>query len=559
MPMLSVRRSILVFALAALALIGCGGEEPEAPKAGVAQKDAPAGPAAASAGEPVTGGRIVEPLLGEPSNLISILATDGSSHDVSANIFVGLLRYDKNLAIECEAAESYEVLEDGKLLKFKLREDIRWTDGQPLTAEDVEYTYNVLVDPKTPSAYQENYKQVRSFTVTGPYTFEIRYEQPLARALNSWMTHILPKHLLKDQDLTTTDFARKPVGAGAYVLKDWTQGSSLTLDVNPDYFEGRANIDRLVYKIIPDQSTQFLELKAGNVDSMGLTPKQYLFQTKGRDWEQNYNKYKYLASGYTYLGYNLERSMFRDVRVRRALTMAIDKQEIVDGVLLGLGQPAMSPYKPGTWVFNDQLKPYGYDPDKAKALLAEAGWTDSDNDGLLDKDGQPFAFTILTNQGNDQRIKAGTIIQQRLAKIGVKVEIRIVEWAAFIKEFVNKGDFDAIILGWNIIPDPDIYSVWHSSAFSPKGLNHTHYANAELDELLDKGRHLLKEEDRKPIYDRVQEILHEDQPYTFLFYSESLPIVQARFKGIEPAPAGIGHNFIRWWVPKADQRFSLQQ
>ena len=235
---------------------------------------------------------------------------------------------------------------------------------------------------------------------------------------------------------------------------------------------------------------------------------------------------------------------------------AIDKDELVAGVLFGLGKPGIGPYKPGTWQFNESLTPYGFDPARARELLAEAGWTDSDGDGVLDKDGKPFAFSIMTNQGNEQRIKAATIIQQRLKEIGLKVDIRTVEWAAFINEFVNKGDFDAIILGWNILPDPDIYTVWHSSRSVPVGLNHTSYKNEELDALLQKGRHMLDQAARKPIYDRVQEILHEQQPYCFLYYAMATPIVHARFQGIEPAPAGIGHNLIRWWVPEDLQRYS---
>lgn len=550
----------LVFAFVLAA--GCGGSEPEGESTakGAAAGQQAEAPAESQAEEtPVTGGRYIAPLLGEPINLISILATDNSSSTVSSDIFTRLLKYNENLEIVPVAAESYQVLEDGKLLKFTLRQDIRWTDGKPLTAADVEFTYNMIVDPKTPSAYQENYKQVQSFTVTGPYSFEIRYEKPLARALSSWMIDILPKHLLEGQDIATTDFSRHPVGAGPYVFKSWTPGSRMVLEANPDYFEGRPYIDQIIYRVIPDQSTQFLELKAGKVDYMGLTPKQYKLQTSGAFWNENFNKYTYLGNGYTYLGYNLKRAMFKDVRVRRALTHAIDRRELVDGVLLGLGRPAAVPYTPGTWVYNDRIKPYAYDPAKAKELLAQVGWTDTDGDGVLDKDGHPFEFTILTNQGNEQRIKTGTIIQQRLAQIGVRVKVRTVEWAAFIQEFVNKGEFDAIILGWSIIPDPDQYAIWHSSKFAPNGLNHTFYSNPEVDDLLEKGRRLLDQKDRKPIYDRVQEILHEDQPYTFLFYQQALPIVHARVRGIKPAPTGIGYNFIRWWIPKDQQRFSLQQ
>jgi peptide/nickel transport system substrate-binding protein len=301
----------------------------------------------------------------------------------------------------------------------------------------------------------------------------------------------------------------------------------------------------------------FLELKAGNLDMMGLSPQQFLFQTKGQFWEHNFNKYKYLSFSYTYLGYNLEHPLFKNVKVRQALAHAINKEEIVKGVLLGQGVPTIGPYKPGTWVYNKKIRDYSYNPELAKKMLAEEGWVDHDGDGIIDKDGRPFAFTILTNQGNDLRVKAATIIQYRLGKIGIKVKIRTVEWATFIQEFVHKRRFEALILGWNVVQDPDIYDVWHSSRAISGGLNFIGYKNKEVDDLLEKGRRTFDQEKRKAIYDRLQQILHRDQPYCFLYVPMSLPIVNSRFQGIESAPAGITHNFIRWWVFKRS-KFNVQ-
>jgi peptide/nickel transport system substrate-binding protein len=532
----------LAFAILCLAaLAACrGGENP----------GDTAGNYSADPGPVSHGGRIVEAMLGEPDNLIPPLSSSGASHQVSELIYVAPLRYNKNLELEAWAAESFEVLEEGRLLRFKLREDIRWFDGEPLTADDVEFTYQLMIDPETPTPYAEDYLAVASFNKTGRYAFEVRYDQPFARALVTWAHAILPEHALKGQDLLTTPLSRDPLGAGPYKLKQWDAGNKLVLTANHDYFLGRPHIEEVVLRIIPDQATQFLELKAGNLDIMDLTPQQHLIQTVGEFWENNYNKYKYLSFGYTYLGFNLRRKKFQDVRVRRAFSYAIDKDELVKGVLLGLGEPALGPYKPGTWVYNDELEPYGYQPDKARALLAEAGWTDSDGDGIRDKDGEPFEFAILTNQGNNQRIKTATIIQRRLADVGIKAHVRTIEWAAFLKEFINKGRFDAALLGWNILQDPDLYDVWHSSKAEPGGLNFIAYKNAELDALLEEGRRTVERPVREKIYRRVQEILHQDQPYVFLFVPDALPIVQARVQNIHPAPAGISYNFTEWWIPK---------
>ncbi len=512
-----------------------------------------------ASGPPEYGGRFVEPMLGDASNMISMLTSDSGSHAIAKKIYVAPLRYNRNIELVPWAAESFEVLEDGKLLRFRLRKDIRWTDGKPFTARDVEFTYRMMIDPKTPTAYSDDYLAVKEFRRTGEYSFDVIYDKVYARALVTWALEIYPEHLLKGEDLTNTGFSREPVGAGPYKLATWESGRKLVLTANEDYFEGRPYIDQLVYTVVPDLGTQFLELKAGNVDTMALTPKQCLFQTNGPEWKKNFNKFKFLSFSYTFLGYNLRHPLFQDKRVRQALTLSINKEEIVRGVLFGLGMPAIGTYNPETWVYNDKLTPYGYDPERARRLLREAGWADTDGDGLLDKDGKSFAFTILTNQGNEQRIKSATIIQHRLKDVGIKVEVRTVEWAAFIQEFVTPGRFDAVLLGWNVTQDPDNYVVWHSTMTSPKGLNFISYANAELDELLVQGRQTLGQAKRKKIYDRIQEILHDEQPYTFLYVPYALPIVQARVKNIQEAPAGIDYNQDRWWIPKPLQRFSLAQ
>lgn len=537
--------------VAVLALCGCKGQE-ERPAGQGENKAVPAAqPSAPSAAPPMAtapGGRIVEATIGEPSNLIPHLSSDASSSEVSSLIYVAPLKYDKNIELVPSAARSFEVLEEGRLLRFALREDVRWHDGKPVTAEDVEFTYRLMIDPNTPTAYAEDYKAIQEFKVTGPYSFEVRYDKPFARALVTWAGAILPKHALSGQDLLKTKYIREPLGAGPYKLKEWVPGARLTLVANDDYFEGRPFIDEVVYRVIPDQATQFLELKAGNLDMMGLTPQQFLHQTKGADWDGRFRKYQYLSFGYTYLGYNLKNPLFADKRVRQALSLAIDTREIVQGVLLGLGQPAVGPYKPGTWPCNEKLGPLPFDPAKARELLAAAGWTGKNEQGVLVKDGRPFEFTILTNQGNDQRVKTATIIQNRLKDVGVAVKIRTVEWAAFLKEFIDKGNFEAIVMGWTITQDPDSYDVWHSSKAVPGGLNFIGYKNPEVDALLEKGRRLLRPEERKPVYDRLQEILREEAPYTFLYVPMSLPMLSARINGVEPAPAGISHNFTKWWM-----------
>ncbi len=502
------------------------------------------------------GDALVIGTIGDASTLIPMLATDAASHEVAGLIFNGLVKYDPYLNLVGDLAERFEVSPDGRTITFYLRKGVRWHDGVEFTAEDVMFGFKLITDPKTPTAYAGDFLEVERAEVVDRYTFRVHYKKPFAPALSSWGNLVvLPKHLLAGKDITKTDFGRQPVGTGPFRFKEWRSQEKIVLEANPDYFAGRPYLNWIIFRVIPDPATMFMELKAGGIDWMGLTPLQYARQTDSLEFRSRFRKYKYLAFSYTYLGYNLKHPFFQDKRVRQALSYAINKREIVDGVLFGLGVPATGPYKPDTWFYNPNVRRYPYNPEKARELLAQAGWRDTDGDGLLDKDGRPFEFTILTNQGNLSRLLTAQIIQRRLSEIGIRVHIRTVEWTAFIHEFIDKRRFEAVILGWTTGPEPDLYDIWHSSKIEPPGLNFISYANPEVDRLLEKGRRIFDRKERKKIYDRFQEILAEEQPYTFLYVPMALPCIHKRFQGIKPAPIGISYNLERWWVPKDKQRY----
>jgi len=542
------RRAGLFLAAACLAAAGCSGGGRES-RPGTA------------AGPPAYGDAIVFGSNGDISGFLTAVTSDAASHDAASYLFNGLVRYDKNIQLEGELAERWEVSPDGKRIVFHLREGVRWHDGVPFTSEDVLFTYRKMIDPRTPTAYAEDFRQVRRAFAPDPRTFVVEYDRPFAPALASWGMSILPKHLLeKYPDISKSPLNReRPVGTGPYRFVEWKPGQRLVFEANPDYFEGRPYISRVVVRVIPDQAAMFLELKSGGIDSMTLTPLQYTRQTETEEFRRHFNKYRYVAFNYTYLGFRLSHPLFSDKRVRKAIAHAINKKEIIDGVLFGLGQEATGPYKPGSWVYNPNVPRYPYDPARARALLAEAGWRDVDGDGILEKDGRKFAFTVLTNAGNESRAKTAAIIQQHLAAVGIRMEIRTVEWAAFINEFVDKRRFDAVILGWSVTPDPDQYDIWSSKKTGPRELNFVGYANPEVDRLLEEGRRTFDPEKRKKAYFRIQEILADDLPYIFLYVPDSLPAVHARVHGIEPAPIGISYNFIRWYVPKGLQRYTTFQ
>jgi len=536
---------VLLFLL--LVILNCSGPS------GSGEADSKKGPGSG----PAYGDIIVEGSIGDASNLIPLLSSDSTSHGIASLIYNGLVKYDKDLKVVGDLAETWEISKGGLVITFHLRKGVRWHDGRPFTSADVLYTYRVTIDPKTPTAYSGDFLKVRKAEAPDAHTFRVTYDKPFAPALMSWSAAMMPKHLLEGKDITRSPLARHPIGTGPYLFKEWVTGQKIVLVSNPGYWEGRPYIDGFIMRVIPDMATMFLELRAGGIDRMDLTPLQYTRQTENRFFRRNFAKYRYLSFSYTYLGYNLRNPLFADTRVRQAISHAINKEEIIRGVLLGLGQESTGPFKPGTWAYNPRVKRYPYDPAKARTLLNQAGWKDSTGDGILKNNGTPFAFEIITNQGNEVRKKCAEIIQRRLADIGIQVKIRVIEWAAFVKEFINKRKFDATILGWTIPLDPDLYDVWHSSKTGPDELNFISYRNREVDDLLEKGRGTFDVKERKRCYDRIQETLAEEQPYTFLYCPDALPIIHARFRGIEPAPIGIGYNFIRWYVPKEEQKLVM--
>lgn len=504
------------------------------------------------------GDALVVASIGEPSNLIPMLASDSASHDISGLIYNGLVKYDTDLTLTGDLAKSWEISEDGLTIIFHLRKNIVWEDGVPFTAEDVLFGFNTIIDPKTPTAYSGDFLQVKKAEIIDLHTFKVTYEKPFAPALSTWGNMvILPKHLLEGKDITKSPLTRKPVGLGPFKLQKWLAGEKLVLSANPVYFEGRPYLDNYVYKIIPDISTQFLELQTGSIDMMSLTPLQYSRQTNTAFFKDHYQKYKYPSRGYTYLGFNFKHPPFQDKKVRQAIAYAIDKQEIIDGVLFGLGLEATGPYVPDTWAYNPDVKKYPYNLKKAKQLLSEAGWADTDNDHILDKNGKPFEFTIITNQGNAQRLRTATIIQWRLEMIGIKVNILVLEWSTFINERIDTRRFEAVLLGWGIGLDPDQYDIWHSSKTGEKEFNFISYKNREVDSLLEKGRRTFDQKERKKAYFKFQEILAGEVPYVFLYIPYALPIVHKRIRNIKPEPAGISYNLPRWYVPKALQKHTL--
>ncbi|MFH1888790.1 MAG: ABC transporter substrate-binding protein, partial [Candidatus Omnitrophota bacterium] len=279
------------------------------------------------------GDAIVIGAIGDARTIVPILASDSASAEISAMVFNGLVKYDKDLNIAGDLAESWDIEDEGLTIVFHLRKNVSWHDGAPFTAEDVEFTYQKLIDPDVRTPYSGDFERVRSLEVIDKYTVKVTYKEPFAPGLSSWGMPIIPKHLLEKEDLHNTRFSRDPVGTGPYKFKSWLPQEKIELISNHEYFEHRPYIDRYIYRIIPDSATIFLELQTQGVDYTGLSPLQYTRQTDTPFFKKHYQKFRLPSFGYTYLGYNLNNTKFQDKRVRQALNYAVDKDEIINIVL----------------------------------------------------------------------------------------------------------------------------------------------------------------------------------------------------------------------------------
>jgi peptide/nickel transport system substrate-binding protein len=281
-------------------------------------------------------------------------------------IFNGLVKYDKDINLVGDLAESWEVKEEGLAIIFHLRKNVSWHDGYPFSAQDVEFTYRKLIDPAVKTPYSGDFERVKSLEILDNYTLKVTYKEPFSPGLSSWGMPIIPKHILEKEDINAISFQRKPVGTGPYKFKSWRAQEKIELEANRNYFEKRPYIGRYIFRVIPDESTIFLELQTQGVDSAGLTPLQYSRQTDTPFFKRYYRKFRLPSFGYVYLGYNLKDSKFQDKRVRQALNYAVDKNEIIKMVCLGFGRAATGPFLAGSWAYNDKVIPAVFDPKKAK-------------------------------------------------------------------------------------------------------------------------------------------------------------------------------------------------
>jgi len=437
------------------------------------------------------------------------------------------------------ADELLPAVEHNPVLLFHLRPGVTFHDGHLFDAYDVKFTYESIMNPKNLSPRIADYEPVKSVSVIDPLTVKIVYKRLYSPAIGTWGMGILPKHLLnlnalkkeahrlgKDPNtfsMRQSSFNRNPIGCGPFRFHEWKSDQYITLDRFDDYWEGPPNYKKYVFRVIPDRLTQEMEFYAGTIDSYDVQP----HQVKRLEKDQRFQSFSGTAFGYTYIGYNIRRKPFDDPRVRRALGMAIDMDKIINYVLYGQGERITGPFVKQTDYYNQNIEPVPYDPKGALALLETAGWK-RNKKGWLTKDGNKFQFTLITNNGNDLRKAILAIAQDSWKQIGIDVHTDLLEWSVFIQERVNKAAFDALILGWQMGIEPDLYQIWHSSQTNPYQLNFVSFKNKEADDLIIKIRQEYDHNRQVEYCHRLHEIIAREQPYTFLYVGRWTAVLDKR-------------------------------
>ena len=473
-----------------------------------------------------------------PSRLNPILANDTASSKITDWLFNGLFKYDKDGKPIEDLALSHTFETDTKLI-INLRKNVKWHDGKKFTSKDVVFTYNTILDPKVFNSIKSNYKEVKSVKALDDYTIEITYKKAYFKALEIWMVGILPYHLLKDEkNLMTSSFNKNPIGTGPYTLESFKVGQDIKLKANDTYFEGKPKIDELLYKFIPDTNTSFLFLKQKKLDLSSLTPLQIDRQIDN-DFKKSFEIIESQSFSYSYVGLNLKNEKFKDIRIRRALSLAINRQELVDILFFGHGKICNGPFLPGSFAYDEKTKVVQQNIKEAKKLLKELGYNKNN----------PFSFELVTNTGNDTRINAAQILQYQLSKVGINMNIRVMEWQAYLNTVVHPRNYEAILLGWSLSLMPDAYPLWHSSSDKTGRFNLVGYSNKEVDKLIELGSTTVNKDELSKIYKSIFKKITDDIPYLFLYIPNSITVINNKIKNIEPAFTGITHNQKDWIKP----------
>ena len=568
----------VLLAMLAVLVAGCAQPVPvapaQAPAAASGGGDAAAGTAGAASGEIANGGTWTEASGSDASNFNPILYDDSVSSAVVGYVYPGLIATDPKTGQFSSdfgaMAESWTVSDDGLTYTFKLRDGITWSDGDPVDSADFKFTYDAINSPNVESPRKYVWEGIESVAAPDPQTVIVKFKQVKCDALGDVGLGWLPSHLYKadfSDVMASPDNEAPRVSAGPFKFQSWTRDDNFIVVRNEDYWEGAPHMDGSITRIVPDAGARIAQLQSGEIDFLEVQPNQIATAEQDPDLA----RFQYNDDGYNYIGINLANPanpqngqdengklipqdphpILGDVRVRQAIAHAIDYQSIIDNILLGQGYPIGANVLPTIeWAADKDIKPYTYDLDAAKSLLEEAGWVDSNGDGIREKDGKEMKVSLMTNAGNTTREDIGVYVQNQLKQIGIDVDFQAIDFGTLLDR-MDAQDYDMYLLGWTGLgSDPNDEPFW-SSKFDVvgSGFNNVSYQNEKIDKLLVDGYSVpgCKPEDRAPIYKEIQQIIHDDVPYIFLNGRVSNAFYNKDWQNIDPQTWSFKYNMHNWY------------
>lgn len=462
---------------------------------------------------------IVVGLEGSPSVLNPVKAGDAYSVRILPLIFNGVLKMNPDLTLSPDLAKSVEFEREELVYRIELRRGVLFHDGKELTAEDVAFTYEWIMNPDNASPYYSSFREVKKVKIRSRYSLDVYLKKPFSPFKIALTIGILNSEVAS-KDMET--YYHKPVGTGPYMVKEFIPFEKIVLERFDKYFRGINKVRRIIFRMIPDDNTRVMELIKGRVDLLqNSIPPDYLsYIVKNK----NLSVRKKSGVNCTYLAFNLRVSPFSDPLVRKAFAYAIDRASIVKYILRDTAKVTESLLSQEHWTYNPFLKPYPYNPERAESILDSAGYKKN-------KEGWRFEVKYITST-NPLRRRIAEVIKHYLERIGIKIKVVPMEWGTLYTR-VNKGNFEIYTMTWVGITDPDIFFyIFHSSSIPPLGANRGGYINPEVDVLVERGRKAYSIEKRKAIYRRVQEIIHNTLPYVHLWISENV-IAYKKGKGLD--------------------------
>ena len=491
-------------------------------------------------------GTIIIGITGDVDSFNPLFGESVSAQEITHMMLLGLADLNDKSEFAPEIASSWKQSEDYLKLTYYLRKDALWEDGIPITANDVKFTFDLLMDTTVASPRQSYTEFIKKVTVVDSYTVTFEFTEAYPAQIFDTAGEILPRHILEKADrktLNTNDFGRHPLASGPFKLNKWVSQQYIELVPNENYFGDQPLLKKVIFKVVPDNTNLLMQLESGEIDMMAGIPPSEVERIKNKN--KNIEVYQVSGRLYYYIGYNNKNELFKSADVRRALTMAVDRQKMINAILYGYGSVCLGPLPPIVgWAYNDDVIEIPFDPKQAGQILEKEGWQDTDNDGVRDKNGKNFEFSLITNTGNQVKSDVAVVVQEQLAQIGVKVNIETLEWNNYL-DHIQAHNFDASIGGLSSSYYIDPTPVFHSTATNL--FNSVSYANPEVDRLIESGRQEMDRKKAAQTWKKFQELVYHDQPYTFLFWMDKAVGINKEFKNVKPIALSSVYDIEKWY------------